>query len=68
MLDMPAGGPAATVELFDLRGRRVGLLGTGLEAGRSHEMQLPQRISGGVYLVRVIAGQQQQTGRVTIVR
>ncbi len=67
-LEMPAGLPAATVELFDLRGHRVGVLGHGLEAGRGHELDLPKHISGGVYLVRVVAGNQQQTGRVVIVR
>lgn len=67
-LKMPVGMAAATVELFDLRGHRVGVLGTGLEAGQTHELQLPKQISGGMYLVRVVAGDRQQTGRVTVVR
>ncbi len=66
-LEMPAGMPVATVELFDLRGHRVGVLGTGLEAGRIHDLKLPKRIPGGVYLVRARAGDQQQTGRVVVV-
>lgn len=67
-LKLPAGMPHATVEMFDLRGHRVGVLGTGLDAGRMHDLKLPERISGGVYLVRVVAGDQLQTGRVTIIR
>ncbi len=67
-LEMPAGLPSATVELFDLRGHRVGILGGDLESGRTHDLKLPDQISGGVYLVRVVAGDQRQTGRVTVVR
>lgn len=67
-LELPAGLAAATVELFDVRGHRVGVLGSGLEAGRVHDLELPKRISGGVYLVRVLAGDQLQTGRIVVVR
>jgi hypothetical protein len=67
-LMLPAGMPSATVDLFDLRGHRVGVLGRGLEAGQSHEMKLPGNIAGGVYLVRVVSGNQQQSRRITIIR
>jgi len=67
-LMLPGGMPSATVDLFDLRGHRVGVLGRGLEAGQSHEMKLPGNISGGVYLVRVVSGNQQQSRRITIIR
>ncbi len=67
MLDLPSGLPDATVELFDLRGRRVGILGQNLPSGHSHELMLPQAISGGMYLVRIKAGNRVQTGRVTVV-
>jgi hypothetical protein len=65
-LNMPSGMSPAKVEVFDLRGRKVGNLGSGLGEG-THELALPQRLSGGVYLVRVQAGQIGQTLKVTVV-
>ncbi|MCP4293007.1 MAG: T9SS type A sorting domain-containing protein [bacterium] len=66
-LEVPAGLPAATVELFDLRGHRVGVLGENMASGQAYDLQFPNRLAGGVYLVRVRAGQQEQTQRVVFV-
>ena len=66
-LELPLGSPAASVDLFDLRGRRVGVLGQDLSSGQGHELALPGNLAGGVYLVRVVAGNVQQTQRITIV-
>jgi len=66
-LEMPAGLPAATVDLFDLRGRRLGVMGRDLESGQIHELPFPDHLAGGVYLVRVVSGDRQQTERVTVV-
>ncbi len=66
-LELPAGLPSATVDLFDLRGRRVGVMGRDLSSGQAHELSLPDHLAGGVYLVRVVAGDRQQTRRVTLV-
>lgn len=66
-LELPPGLPAATVELFDLRGHRLGLLGRNLAAGQAHELRLPGQLSGGVYLVRATAGDREQVSRVVLV-
>lgn len=66
-LNLPAGSPSARVEVFDLRGHRVALLGDHLSAGKSHQLELPNRLSGGVYLVRAQAGTWQTVRRITVV-
>ncbi len=66
-LELPDGLPPATVDLFDLRGHRVGIMGRDLASGQIHYLQFPDHLAGGVYLVRVVAGNRQQAQRVTIV-
>ena len=66
-LALPDGLRSARVELFDLRGRRVALLGQDLAAGQEHELQLPGRLPNGVYLLRAQAGDRQQVARLVLV-
>jgi hypothetical protein len=62
-LSLPAGLPAARVDLLDLRGRRVAVLGDGLVAGRPHGLRLPAGLADGVYLVQARSGGQRQVAR-----
>jgi hypothetical protein len=66
-LALPAGLAPARSELFDVRGRRLGVLGRGLAAGREHTLRLPARLAGGVYLLRTTAGAQGQVARLICV-
>ncbi len=67
-LSLPAGRPAASVAVFDLRGLRVADLGHGLAAGRRHALQLPTALASGVYLVQARSGPDQAVARIVIVR
>jgi hypothetical protein len=57
----------ARVELYDLRGRRLALLGQDLAPGRDHALRLPDRLSGGVYLLRARAGSRERVMRLVCV-
>jgi hypothetical protein len=61
-------GPAR-LEVLDLSGRRVRSIETATSAGR-HLVRLDgtQRLSPGVYVVRLIAGERTSTARLSIVR
>jgi hypothetical protein len=66
-LTAPRSMPPVQVELYDLRGRRLAVLGWGLAPGRDHVLRLPDRLSGGVYLLRARAGDRQQVMRLVCV-
>ena len=57
-----------TVRLYDVLGRRVQTVVKGTEAGR-HELHLSvDDLASGVYVLRLTAGEQTRTRRLTIVR
>ena len=65
-LDLPVAA-AVSVDLLDVRGRRVARLLSGrAEAGR-HTLHLPA-LPAGLYLVRAVAGAEAGTTRLTVVR
>lgn len=66
-LVVPPGVSPAQAELFDLRGRCVAVLGQSLAPGRDHGLRLPDRLAGGVYLLRVRSGSQEQVTRLVCV-
>lgn len=66
-LALPGGLPPAQVELYDLRGRRLAVLGRTLAPARDHAVRLPGRLAGGVYLLRVEAGAIVQVTRIVCV-
>jgi hypothetical protein len=59
---------SARVELFDVRGRRVGAAvdAPALEAG-DHEVEIPAGLGPGVYFYRVRAGGEAARGRFLVV-
>jgi len=65
-LELPTDLPPATVALFDLRGRRIAVLGENLAADRRHQLHLPRQLAAGVYLLRATAGARQEVGRIVI--
>jgi len=66
-LALPAGLAAARCDLFDVRGRRLGTLGQGLAPGHEHTLRLPDRLPGGIYLLRTTAGAHRQVARLVCV-
>ena len=66
-LALPKGLRPAQVELFDLSGRRVAVLGRDLAADREHLLRLPGRLPDGVYLLRAQTGGRQQVARLVLV-
>jgi hypothetical protein len=66
-LVLPEGLPPARSDLFDLRGRRLAVLGTGLDGDRDHQLRLPGRLPSGVYLLRTTAGPHRQTARLVCI-
>jgi surface protein len=63
-----AGGADATLQLYDLLGRRVRQVLTPGTAGR-HEQQLDvSGLSSGLYVLRLVAGGEVRTQRITVVR
>lgn len=66
-LRVPAGLPPVRVELFDLRGRRLAVLGRDLSTGDEQLLQLFGQLPAGVYLIRSQAGAQYQVQRVVVV-
>lgn len=66
-LALARGLPSAQVELFDVRGRRVAILGRQLAADREHTLHIPDHLADGVYLLRARAGAQQQVARLVLV-
>jgi surface protein len=63
-----AGGAEATLQLYDLLGRRVRQVLTPGTAGR-HEQQLDvSGLSSGLYVLRLVAGDEVRTQRITVVR
>jgi hypothetical protein len=65
-LSLPRDAHPATVELFDLSGRRVALLGRQLATGTEHALRLPGHLADGVYLLRAQAGDSQQVARLVL--
>jgi len=64
----PAAQGEATLRLYDVLGREVQSVRTGAEPGR-HETQLSvQDLASGVYVLRLRAGGNAQTRRLTVVR
>ena len=58
----------ASIRLYDVLGRQVQSVRTGAEAGR-HETQLSvQDLASGVYVLRLRAGGNAQTRRLTVVK
>lgn len=66
-LVLPETLPPARADLFDLRGRRLAVLGVELAGGHEHRLRLPGRLPSGVYLLRTTAGPQRQTARLVCV-
>ncbi len=66
-LALPSGMSAASVELFDLRGRRLATLGRDLAPDRPHRLTLPNALADGVYLVRAVSRMQQQVARLVYI-
>ncbi len=66
-LVLPEGTSPANVELYDLGGRRLALLGQGLAPGQEHALRLSPRLSRGIYLLRVRAGSEEQMLRLVCV-
>jgi hypothetical protein len=63
-----ADGGEATLQLYDLLGRRVRQVLTSGTAGR-HEQQLDvSGLSSGLYVLRLVAGDEVRTQRITVVR
>jgi hypothetical protein len=63
-----ADGTEATLQLYDLLGRRVRQVLTSGTAGR-HEQQLDvSGLSSGLYVLRLVAGDEVRTQRITVVR
>jgi predicted nucleotidyltransferase len=63
-----ADGGEATLQLYDLLGRRVRQVLTSGTAGR-HEQQLDvSGLSSGLYVLRLVAGGEVRTQRITVVR
>ncbi|MCB1162753.1 MAG: hypothetical protein H6694_09295 [Candidatus Latescibacteria bacterium] len=58
----------ATVELFDVTGRRRAVLGAALAPGATHRLALPADLASGVYLLRASAGGTQAVRRITLLR
>ena len=69
---IPYGVPEATrvrLEVYDLLGRRVAVLVDGVvEAGRYEAPFRAERLPTGVYLVRMQAGVEVQTRRITLMK
>ncbi len=55
-LRLPAGAQAARADLYDVRGRHVTTLATGLAAASDHRLALPRDLADGGYLLRVRSG------------
>jgi hypothetical protein len=68
LLALGADAGAASVELFDVTGRRRAVLGTALAPGATHRLALPADLASGVYLLRARAGARQQIQRITLLR
>jgi len=66
-LSLPSGLRPAQVELFDVSGHRVAVLGRDLAADQEHMLRLPGRLPNGVYLLRARAGGRQQVARLVLV-
>ena len=65
---VPQAGPVR-LEAFDLLGRRVALLVDGPRQAGPHSVRFDAaRLPSGVYLVRLMAGEQQTMRRLTLVR
>jgi hypothetical protein len=67
-LALPAGAAPARVELYDLRGRRLALLGENLAPARAHELAVPDLGAAGVYLLKVRSASLSQVTRIVYVR
>lgn len=67
-LRLPAESPVAHCELYDLRGRCLGRLGSDLAGGRDQSLRLPGRLASGTYLLRITAGGRQQVARLICVQ
>ena len=67
--DLPAAVPV-TLEVFDLRGRRVATVidGETLAAGQTTRSWTPRRLGSGMYLARLQAGHRTATAKLTLVR
>jgi hypothetical protein len=68
LLSLPAGRAPARLELIDIQGRRVALLGEALAPGLVHTLDLPSTLPAGVYLLSVRSGDLQAARRVTLLR
>jgi hypothetical protein len=66
-LSLPAELAPARAELYDLRGRRLAVLGQDLAPGRNHDLRLPGRLSAGAYLLRVRAASLEQVVRIVCI-
>ena len=65
---LPTAGPVQ-LAVYDLLGRRVALLAAGEQpAGRQEITFDTSRLASGVYLIRLQAGGQVQSGRLTVLR
>ena len=67
-LALPAGRLPARLELYDVRGRFVALLGEEMAAGLTHSRRLPAELSAGVYLLRLRSGDLETVDRFTLLR
>jgi len=65
---VPAGAKDARLELFDLLGRKVRTLATGIESGRQSQTVEVSDLSPGVYFLRLRAGGTTTTQKLTVVR
>ena len=64
---LPTAG-RARLQVYDLLGRRVATLADGDQAAGWHEATLARGLAPGLYVVRLQAGREAQTRKVTVVR